>query len=105
MRAGALSDPLPLAGGKLARFDLRDVERRLIKPLLPDKPRGVARVDDRRVLGGIVYVLRTESLWRDLAGRYGPYTTVDNRSNRGAWVGVWVRLFENLWQNPPAQWR
>lgn len=33
---------------KMARFDLSDEEWRLIKPLLPNKPRGVARVDDRR---------------------------------------------------------
>ena len=37
----------------MARFDLSDVEWRLIEPLLPNKPRGVARVDDRRVLNGI----------------------------------------------------
>ena len=51
----------------MARFDLSDVEWRLIEPLLPNKPRGVARVDDRRVLNGIFYVLRTGSPWRDLS--------------------------------------
>jgi transposase len=60
----------------MARFDLSDVEWRLIKP------RGVARVDDRRVLNGIFYVLRTGSPWRDLPERYGPYTTVYNRADR-----------------------
>jgi transposase len=54
----------------------------LIKPLLPNKSRGVARVDDRRILNGIFYVLRTGSPWRDLPERYGPYTTVYNRFNR-----------------------
>ncbi len=49
------------------------VEWRLIEPLLPNKPRGVARVDDRRVINGIFYVLRTGSPWRDLPDRYGPY--------------------------------
>ena len=47
----------------MARFDLSDAEWALIKPLLPDKPRGVARVNDRRVLNGIFYVLRTGSPW------------------------------------------
>jgi transposase len=50
----------------MARFDLSDVEWRLVKPLLPNKPCGVALVDDRRVLNGILYVLRTGSPWRDL---------------------------------------
>lgn len=45
----------------MARFDLTDIEWRLIQPLLPNKPRGVARVNDRRVLGGVFRVLRTGS--------------------------------------------
>ena len=48
----------------MARFDLTDFEWSVIQPLLPDKPRGVARVDDRRVLNGIFWRLRT--------GRPGP---------------------------------
>lgn len=59
----------------MGRYDLSEGEWRLIEPLLPNKPRGVARVDDRRVLNGIFYVLRTGSPWRDLPDRYGPYTT------------------------------
>jgi len=39
----------------MARFDLTDFEWELIRPLLPNKPRGVARVDDRRVLNGIFW--------------------------------------------------
>ena len=87
---------------KMARFDLSDVEWRLIEPLLPNKPRGVARVSDRRVLNGIFYVLRTGSPWRDLPERYGPYTTVYNRFNRWARVGVWVRVFETLAAKSPG---
>ena len=66
----------------MARYDLGEAEWRLIEPLLPNKPPGVARVDDRRVINGIFYVLRTGSPWRDLPGRYGPHTTVYNRYNR-----------------------
>jgi len=87
---------------KMARFDLSDVEWRLIEPLLPNKPRGVARVSDRRVLNGIFYVLRTGSPWRDLPERYGPYTTVYNRFNRWARAGVWVRVFEILAAKSPG---
>jgi transposase len=80
----------------MARYDLSEVEWRLIEPLLPQKSRGVARVDDRRVINGIFYVLRTGSPWRDLPSRYGPHTTVYNRYNRWAKAGVWLRIFEAL---------
>ena len=43
----------------MGRYDLTDFEWRLIEPLLPNKPRGVPRVDDRRVLNGILLVLRS----------------------------------------------
>src|SRR5258706_15828548 len=80
----------------MARFDLSDTEWALIKPLLPNKSRGVARVNDRRVLNGIFYVLRTGSPWRDLPERYGPYTTAYNRFNRWSRRGVWKRIFDRL---------
>ena len=60
----------------MARFDLSDGEWAFDQALVPIQPRGVARVNDRRVLNGIFYVLRTGSPWRDLPERYGPYTTV-----------------------------
>lgn len=80
----------------MARFDLSDAEWAIISPLLPNKPRGVARVEDWRVLNGIFYILRTGSPWRDLPKRYGPYTTVYNRFKRWAKAGVWLRIFEAL---------
>lgn len=85
----------------MARYDLSGAEWRLIEPLLPNKPRGVARVDDRRVINGIFYVLRTGSPWRDLPERYGPYTTVYNRFNRWAKTGVWLKVFETLVAKSP----
>ena len=85
----------------MARYDLSEEEWRLIAPLLPNKPRGVARVDDRRVINGIFYVLRTGSPWRDLPERYGPYTTVYNRFNRWAKAGIWVGVFETLAARSP----
>jgi transposase len=85
----------------MARFDLSDGEWSIISPLLPNKPRGVARTDDRRVLNGIFYILRTGSPWRDLPERYGPYTTVYNRFNRWAKKGVWLGIFEALASQSP----
>ena len=63
----------------MSRYDLTDFEWRVIEPLLPNKPRGVPRVDDRRVLNGIFWVLRSGAPWRDLPERYGPRTTCYNR--------------------------
>ncbi|MGY3357479.1 transposase [Bradyrhizobium sp. GM0.4] len=80
----------------MARYYLSDRECALIKLLLPNKSRGVARVDNRRVLNGIFYVLRTGSPWRDLPEHYGLYKTVYTRFNRWAKTGVWVQIFEVL---------
>ena len=66
----------------------------MIKPLPANKPRGVPRVDDRHVLNGILWVLRTGAWWRDLPERYGPYTTRYNRFNRWRKKGVWDRLMD-----------
>ena len=85
----------------MARFDLSDKEWEIISPLLPSKPRGVPRTDDRRVLNGIFFILRTGSPWRDLPDRYGPYTTAYNRFNRWAKAGVWLRIFEELAAKSP----
>lgn len=43
----------------MSRYDLTDFEWRVVEPLFPNKPRGVPRVDDRRVLNGIFWVLRS----------------------------------------------
>jgi transposase len=78
------------------RYDLTDVEWLVIEPLLPRKWRGVKRVDDRRVLNGIFWVLRSGAPWRDLPERYGPYTTVYNRFNRWRKAGLWDRLMDEI---------
>ena len=57
------------------RYELSDYEWTAIKPMLPNKPRGVRRVNDRRVLNGIFWVLRSGAPWRDLLENYGPLTT------------------------------
>jgi len=80
----------------MMRFDLSDDEWDIIKPLLPENRQGPRRVDDRRVLNGIFYILRTGAPWRDLPERYGPRTTVYNRYARWARRGVWQAIFEAL---------
>ena len=80
----------------MARYDLTDFEWHVIEPLLTMKSRGVPRVDDRRVLNGIFWVLRSGSPWRDVPERYGPYTTVYNRFNRWRKAGVWDRMMDAI---------
>lgn len=80
----------------MGRYDLTDFEWEAIKPHLPNKPRGVPRVDDRRVLNGIFWVLRSGAPWADLPARYGPPTTIYNRFNRWRKAGVWDRLMDAI---------
>ena len=76
------------------RYELTDREWAILSPLLPNKPRGVPRVDDRRVLNGILWRFRTGSPWAEIPERYGPPTTCYNRFVRWRRAGVWDRLLE-----------
>ena len=76
----------------MRRHELSDQEWAVIEPLLPQNSRGVARVDDRRVINGILWRFRTGSSWRDVPERYGPRTTLYNRFTRWRTAGVWDRL-------------
>jgi len=78
----------------MARFDLTDFEWSVIEPILPRDVRGVDRVDDRRVLNGIFWRLRTGAPWADIPARYGPPTTCGNRFRRWRKAGVWDRILE-----------
>jgi transposase len=64
--------------------------------MLPGKPRGVPRVNDRRVLNGIFSVLRSGAPWRDLPQSFGPHTTCYNRFVRWRRAGVWDRMMNAL---------
>lgn len=76
-----------------------------LAPLLPTDTRGVARVDDRRVISGIVHVLLSGGRWVDAPACYGPKKTLYNRWVRWAKKGVWQRAFETLAAagGPPAE--
>ena len=58
--------------------------------------RGPKPQNNRRVLNGIFWVLRTGAPWRDLPERYGPYTTAYNRFNRWRKAGIWDRLMDAI---------
>jgi transposase len=87
------------------QFWLSDEQFSKIAPRLPTDTRGKERVDDRRVIGGIVQVLKSGGRWIDAPLDYGPRKTLYNRYVRWAVKGVWVRLFEALAQadGPPAE--
>src|SRR3954452_15661415 len=79
----------------MGRYELTDYEWKAIEPCLPNKPRGVPRVNDRRVLNGIFWVLRSGARWADLPERYGPPTTIYNRFKRWRKAGVWDRWMDS----------
>jgi transposase len=81
---------------RIMRYELNDFEWTAIKPMLPNKPRGVRRVNDRRVLDGIFWVLRSGAPWRDLPKNYGPYTTCYNRFVRWRRAGVRDQIMDAL---------
>ena len=68
----------------------------VIDPHLPRGRPGKPRVDGRRVISGILHVLKTGCRWRDVPAEYGPATTVYNRYNRWSQRGVWQRVFERV---------
>jgi len=67
-----------------------------IAPELPQDVRGKERVDDHRVISGIVHVLKSGCRWSDCPKEYGPAKTIYNRFTRWAKRGVWERLFHKL---------
>ncbi len=77
-------------------FWLSDARFARIQPLLPNKVRGVPRVDDRRVISGIIHVIGNGLRWRDAPPEYGPHKTLYNRFVRWSRAGVFGRIFEAL---------
>ncbi len=86
------------------QFWLTDEPFAKIAPHLPTNTRGKPRVDDRRVISGIVHVLKSGGRWVDAPSVYGPCKTLYNRFVRWAAKGVWVGLFHALASagGPPA---
>ena len=80
-----MSDPYWLTEEQMAR----------LQPYFP-KSHGKPRVDDRRVLSGIVFVNRNGLRWRDAPKDYGPHKTLYNRWKRWGERGVFLRMMEGL---------
>lgn len=76
-------------------FLLTTAQMRRLSPHFP-LSHGIARVDDRRVLSGIIYVIRNGLQWRDAPTAYGPHKTLYNRFVRWSRMGVFDRIFAAL---------
>ncbi len=77
-------------------FWLSDAQFARLQPLLPNKVRGVPRVDDRKVISGIIHVIRYGLMWRHAPACYGPHKTLYNRFVRWSKAGVFDRIFQTL---------
>jgi transposase len=77
---------------------LNDEQWARIEPQLPTGLQGPGRVDDRRVISGIVHMLQCGARWRDCPSDYGPYTTIYNRWSK---AGRWQVVFAALVEEPP----
>ena len=86
-------------------FWLTEAQFARLEPFLPTDTRGKLRVDDRRVISGIIHVLKSGGRWADAPAVYGPRKTLYNRFVRWAAKGVWSDIFHALASadGPPAQ--
>jgi transposase len=86
-------------------FWLSDEAWAAIDPLLPKVYAGARRKDDRRIISGIIHVLRSGCRWQDCPSVYGPSTTVYNRFNRWSGRGRWMAILETLRHTIPNDMR
>src|SRR3979490_1175138 len=77
------------------QFWLTKAQLKRIEPFFP-RTRGIPRVDDRRVISGIIHVIRNGLRWRDAPAVYGPSKTLYNRFIRWSKAGVLNRIFATL---------
>jgi len=87
---------VPNSEPTVMRYALSGNEWSAIRLMLPNKPRGVARVDDRRVLNGIFGVLRSGAPWRDLPEVSGLRTICYNRFVRWRRADIWESIMSGL---------
>jgi transposase len=79
-------------------FWFSDEQWAVLKPFMPTNQPGAHRQDDRRIVSGIVHVLRSGCRWRDCPAEYGPAPTVYNRFNRWSRRGFWRAMPATLAQ-------
>jgi transposase len=90
----------PVVGAVPGTAALTDAHWAQLAPLLPpQKPRtGRPALDHRRVLEGMLWVMRTGAPWRELPARYGSWQTIYSRHQRWGTAGIWDRILAVLHQ-------
>ena len=83
---------------------LSDAQMERINPYFP-LSHGVPRVDDRKVISGIIFVIRNGLRWRDAPKEYGPHKTIYNRFVRWSRLGVFSKIFAELASKGPRPQR
>ena len=76
-------------------FLLSEAQMRRIEQYFP-LSHGIARVDDRRIVSGIIFVIKNGLRWRDAPREYGPHKTIYNRFVRWSRLGVFNKIFGEL---------
>ena len=76
-------------------FWLSEAQMARLQSFFP-KSHGKPRVDDRRVLSGIIFINRNGLRWCDAPREYGPAKTLYNRWKRWGDMGVFARMMEGL---------
>ena len=85
-----------------SEFWLSDQQWAALERLLPTNQPGAHRVDDRRVISGIVHMLRNGGRWQDCPACYGPPTTIYNRYHRWSGRGIWQGMLDAVVQATPG---
>ena len=80
----------------MARYEMTDFESLVIDRYFPKTPEVYPCLDDKRVLNGIFWVLRSCAPCADLPSRYGPHTTSYNRFRRWIKSGIWDRIMDSI---------
>lgn len=86
------------------RYELSESEWQMISPYLPKGKsgpglRGRPRTEDRKILNGLIWLLRSGAPWRDIPSRYGPYTTIYTRFRELMSSGSLVEIVSALQLN------
>lgn len=87
----------------IRRHELTDQEWEKLRELLPPGRMGRPREDDRRVLNGTVWKIRTGTAWRDVPERYGTWQSLYTRFRRWAPDGTFTRMLQRLQADADAR--
>ena len=89
--------------GVIRRYELTDEEWEKLQPFLPSGLMGRPRDDDRRMLNGIVWKIRSGAAWRDVPARYGSWQSIYTRFRRWALDGTFTHMLRALQADADAR--